>query len=234
MQEFNIPQSLEIEVSQLRKTINSLLWITKLFRTVGYSILVLVFIDLIDIFVPLNFMNPVWEFQMIGALVDLVAITLIGLVLVFSGKLEKRQKWEFPFLLWLSRLCLFVGLLYLLLIPLGINNTISLYNVNLEELNRDYSQQVLLNSNWKQQIGEASAAEFNNLLEHKSMQEVKTQTLVEVNQSQNHPDKKTPATNLPGHFKLLKSSVKFNLGALVAAALFITIWKKTLWAREWG
>ncbi|MBD2210700.1 hypothetical protein H6G27_12520 [Nostoc linckia FACHB-104] len=234
MQEFNIPQSLEIEVSQLRKTINSLLWITKLFRTVGYSILVLVFIDLIDIFVPLNFMNPVWEFQMIGALVDLVAITLIGLVLVFSGKLEKRLKWEFPFLLWLSRLCLLVGLLYLLLIPLGINNTISLYNVNFEESNRDYSQQMLLNSNWKQQISQASAAEFNNLLEHKSMQEVKTQTLVEVNQSQNHPDKKLPNTNLSRHFNLLKSSVKFNLGALVAAALFITIWKKTLWAREWG
>ncbi|BAY32409.1 hypothetical protein NIES2107_42980 [Nostoc carneum NIES-2107] len=232
MQEFNIPQSLEIEVSQLRKTINSLLWITKLFRTVGYSILVLVFIDLIDIFVPLNFMNPVWEFQMIGALVDLVAITLIGLVLVFSGKLEKRLKWEFPFLLWLSRLCLLVGLSYLLLIPLAINNTISLYNVNIEGLNQDYSQQELLNSNWKQQIGQASAAEFNNLLEHKSMQEVKTQTLVEVNRSQNHPDQKLPAINLAGNFKLLKSAVKFNLGALVAAALFITIWKKTSWARE--
>ncbi|MBD2163625.1 hypothetical protein H6G04_04320 [Calothrix membranacea FACHB-236] len=234
MQEFNIPQSLEIEVSQLRKTINSLLWITKLFRTVGYSILGLVFIDLIDIFVPLNFMNPVWEFQTIGALVDLVPITLIGLVLVFSGKLEKRLKWEFPFLLCFSRLCLLVGLLYLLLIPLGINNTISLYNVNLEELNRDYSQQVLLNSTWKQQFRQASATEFNNLLEHKSMQEVKTQTLVEVNQSQNHPDKKLPATNLSRHFNLLKSSVKFNLGALVAAALFITIWKKTSWAREWA
>lgn len=229
MQEFNIPQSLEIEVSQLRKTINSLLWITKLFRTVGYSILVLVFIDLIDIFVPLNFMNPVWEFQMIGALVDLVAITLIGLVLVFSGKLEKRLKWEFPFLLWLSRLSLLVGLLYLLLIPLGINNTISLYNVNIEVLNQDYSQQVLLNSNWKQHIGPASASELNNLLEHQNMQEVKTQTLVEVNQSQNHPD-----TNFSRNFKLLKSSVKFNLGALVAAALFITIWKETSWARAWG
>ncbi|BAY93419.1 MULTISPECIES: HpsJ-like protein, cyanoexosortase A-associated [unclassified Tolypothrix] len=231
MQEFNIPQSLEIEVSQLRKTINSLLWITKLFRTVGYSILVLVFIDLIDIFVPLNFKNPVWEFQMIGALVDLVAITLIGLALVFSGKLEKRLKWEFPFLLWLSRLCLLVGLLYLLLIPLGINNTISLYNVNIQGLNQDYSQQELLNSNWKQQSDLASAAEFNNLREHQSMREVKTQTLVDVNQSQNHPDKKLPATNLSRNFKLLKSSVKFNLGALLAAALFITIWKETSWAR---
>ncbi|BAY96827.1 hypothetical protein NIES37_07640 [Tolypothrix tenuis PCC 7101] len=234
MQEFNIPQSLEIEVSQLRKTINSLLWVTKLFRTVGYSILVLVFIDLIDIFVPLNFMNPVWELQMMGALVDLVIITLIGLVLVFSGKLEKRLKWEFPFLLWLSRLSLLVGLLYLLLIPLGINNTISLYNVNIEVLNQDYSQQVLLNSNWKQHIGPASASEWNNLLEHQNMQEVKTQTLVEVNQKQNHPDKKLPATNFSRNFKLLKSSVKFNLGALVAAALFITIWKETSWARAWG
>ena len=52
-------------------------------RWVGYGFLVLGLFDTIEIFIPAKFMNPSWEFQTFGALVERVTVPLIGFVLVF-------------------------------------------------------------------------------------------------------------------------------------------------------
>lgn len=61
-------------------------------RWVGYGLLILALFDVIEMFVPANFMNPNWEFQTFGALVERVAVPLIGFVFIFLAGLNEREK----------------------------------------------------------------------------------------------------------------------------------------------
>ncbi|MBW4450206.1 MAG: HpsJ family protein [Spirirestis rafaelensis WJT71-NPBG6] len=45
-------------------------------RSLGYGLLLLAFFDIVEMFVPPNFMNPAWEFQTFGALVERVPVPL--------------------------------------------------------------------------------------------------------------------------------------------------------------
>lgn len=82
-----------------------------LFRIAGYALLVLSLLDLIEMFVPLRFTDPAWEFQLVNNLVERVPVPLLGLVLVLVGEQSFRI---FKFLSWA---CLVVGLLFLLVVP---------------------------------------------------------------------------------------------------------------------
>lgn len=239
MPELNIYELVDGEVSKLSKSVNSLLGIINLCRLVGYSMLLLTLFDILDIFIPLQIMNPAWEFQTMGALVERVAIPLVALLLVFSGKLENRSKWEIHVLRLFSRLTLLVGLLYILLIPLGVSNTMRLYNSNLEQLNQAYSQKVSQTNQVEQQLTQATPAEIENILQRqgrsldgKNPQEVKSQLLSELNQAKQQLKTQTETKKSSETLRLFKSSVKWNLGALVSGFLFIAIWKGTRWTRQ--
>lgn len=227
------------EVSRLSKSVNSLLGIINLCRLVGYSMLLLTFFDILDIVIPLQIMNPVWEFQTMGALVERVAIPLIALLLVFSGRLENRLIWEIHVLRLFSRLTLLVGLLYILLIPLGVTNTMRLYSSNLDQFNQAYSQQVSQANQIEQQLTQATPAEIEKILQRqgrslngKNPQDVKSQLLSELNKAKQQLKTQTEAKKSSETLRLFKSSVKWNLGALVTAFLFIGIWKGTRWTRQ--
>lgn len=61
-----------------------------LFHVIGYGLLLFFLFDIVDLFFPPRFMNPIWEFQTIGALIERVPLPLIGLVLVFYGEKNYR------------------------------------------------------------------------------------------------------------------------------------------------
>ncbi|MBD2388528.1 HpsJ-like protein, cyanoexosortase A-associated [Cylindrospermum sp. FACHB-282] len=238
MPELDIYRLVEVELLKLGKSLESLTGLIDIWRLVGYGLLLLVFFDIVEIFVPPNFMNPVWEFQTMGSLVERVAVPLLSLLLIFSGKLEKRAKWERPLLAFFSWLTLLVGLLYILLIPLGVTNTVRLYNTNLEQFKREYSQQVSQANQVEKQLNETTPTQLENLLKRQGRsldgrdpQELKTQLLAQLGQAKQQIKTQGEARKSSGNLRLLKSSVKWNLGALVSAALFITIWKRTRWAR---
>lgn len=56
-----------------------------LWRLIGYGFLVLFALDVVAIVVPPNFLNPQWEFQILGEIVERVAIPFIALLLIFLG-----------------------------------------------------------------------------------------------------------------------------------------------------
>lgn len=242
MSETNIRELIEVEFTKLSKsveTIQPLLELINLWRLVGYGLLLLAFLDIIEIFVPPNFMNPNWEFQTMGKLVSQVAVPLMGVLFVFSGKLAKRAKWEPRILALLSHLTLLIGLLFILLVPLGILNTIRLYNSNIAQINTDYNQKVSQANQVEQQFSRASPVDIDNFLKRqgrssdgKNPEELKNQVLSELTQAKQQLKKQTEANKSSTTLALLKNSLKWNLGALICAALFISIWKETLWARK--
>jgi hypothetical protein len=207
-------------------------------RSLGYGLLLLAFFDIVEMFVPPNFMNPAWEFKTFGALVERVPVPLIGLVLVFFGELNSRSQWEFPLLKLLSWLTLLFALLFFLLIPLGVGNTLRLNNQSAAQISTLSKEQLSQAEQAEKQLNQATPQQIDNFLKSqgrsldgKSPEELKAQVLSKVSQAKKEIKTKAEATQSFRGLNLIKSSVKWNLGALVASGLFISIWKGTRWAR---
>lgn len=210
-----------------------------LLRILGYALLVLALFDIVEMFIPPNFMNPVWEFQTLGALVERVPVPLIGLVLVFFGELYSRTKWEFPILKLISWLTLLFAVLFILLIPLGIVNTVRLSSQSSTQINTISTQQVSQAEQVEKQLNQATPEQINNIIKSqgrssdgKNPQELKSQLLSEVSQAKKKIKSQAELTQSLQGLKLLKTSVKWNLGALVSGTLFFMLWKQTNWARR--
>lgn len=216
---------------------------SSLIRFAGYALLVLALFDLISIFIPPRFTNPVWEFQMIGAVVEHVPVPLIGLVFVFYGEANYRNKAEIHLLKFLSWASLLVGLLFLLLLPLGINNTWRINNQNNIQITNQYSQQLSQLLQVKEQLSKAKTnEEIYSVLtslnrqgrspEIKNPFQLKSRLMEEVAAAEKNVNAQAEAARANTRQELLKNSIKWNLGALVSGAVFIWSWQATRWARR--
>lgn len=212
-------------------------------RFAGYGLLILGFFDYINIFIPPQFLNPVWEFQTLGSLVERVPVPFLGLVLVFYGEWLYREKLEKQLLRVLSWACLLVGVLYLLLIPLGIRDSVRINTSNEALLRSQASQQIAQTEQIEERFNQAtSPEELNNLLKAlkagdnslntKDTQVFKEQVVSRLNNYQKTIEQQSEATLKSQRLALLKKAVKWNLGALICGVLFIYLWRVTGWARQ--
>ncbi len=213
-------------------------------RFIGYILLILAAIDVINILIPFRFTNPVWEFQMIGALVEHAPLPLIGSIFVFFGEKDYRNKIEIYILNFISWAALLAGclFLFLLLLPLGINNTWRINNQNYVQITKQSAQPMSQIRQAKELLNKAKTNEELNQVfkslnpqkntpELKNPQEVKTQLLLQIGQLEKNVNNQVQATQGNTRKELIKNSVKWNLGALVCSFAFIWIWHATDWAR---
>lgn len=212
-----------------------------LFHLIGYGLLIFVLFDLIDVLLPPRFMDPAWEFQTIGAVVERVPLPLIGFVLVFYGETDSRVKWE-PFVLKiLSWAALLIGIIFLLIIPLCVSNTVRINNLNNDRITTQASQQMTQIQQVEEQVGKATPNDLESLLNRakaqgsvpdiQNPQELKSRLLAEVNKAEKNLKKKTEVTRKNRRLELLKSTFKWSLGSLLSGCLFICIWQSSRWAR---
>ncbi len=211
-----------------------LTWSIRIARILGYGLLVLAFFDLIETFTSVEFMNAVSQFQTIGTLVERVPVTLIGLVLVFFGGLDERNKWEFLLLKCLSWLTLLVGILFILLIPLGIGNTVQINNILVAQVNTQYEQKISQAKGFEERLKQATPESILDIVKRqggsvtgKTPQQIKDELLSKVDKSKAEFKTQADASKLQQQRGWLKKSVKWNLGALISGFLFISIWKYT-------
>ena len=210
---------------------------TMILRCLGYGLLVLALFDIVEMLVPPNFMNPAWEFQTIGALVERVPVPLIGLAFVFYGEMNFRKRWEFPVLKVLSWFALVMGVIYILSIPLGVINAARLQRQSSTQINILSKQQINRAEQVKKQIDLATPEQIDNLLKRQGRslelepEKLKQRLLGEVSQAKQKIKSQAKATESSRGLNLLKKAVKWNLGAVVAGILCINIWKGTDWAR---
>lgn len=213
-----------------------------LVRLVGYGLLVFSLLDYIHLVIPPRFTDPLWEFQTIGALVEHVAAPLLGLMFVFyrhEGYLGKGERNLLGFLSWVS---LLVGLLYLLMLPLGVADTWRIYQRNNAQIAAQVSQQTQQFQKIKGQLNQAKTAQqIKQLLasltpegpspEIHSLRAFKEQFLARISQSERSIQVQADSVRTNQRQALIKNSVKWNLGALISGILFILIWHLTSWAR---
>jgi hypothetical protein len=208
-------------------------------RVIGYGLVLLALFDWIEIFAAPNFMNPTWEFQTIGALVERIPVTFIGLGLIFYGEMRSRTKWEYPIIKLLSWLTLLLALIFFLMIPLGIANTVRLSKQATTQITAASTQQITQAEQLEKQLNQATPEEINNLLKQrggslngKNPEQFKGELLSKVSQAKAGIKDQAKTVQSTRGFNLIKTSVKWNLGALVASVLFASIWKGTRWIRQ--
>lgn len=208
-------------------------------RTVGYGLLLLALFDWVEILIPPQFLNPAWELQTIGALVERVPVPLIGFALIFYAESESRSKWELPVIKLLSWLTLLFAIVYLLMIPLAIGDTVRLNKQSTEQLRSASQQQITRAEQLEKQLNEATPQQIDNILkqqgaasEGKSAQQVKDELASRLSQAKTQIKNQTKTTQSTQKLNLMKSSVKWCLGALVTATLFFSIWKGTRWTSD--
>lgn len=212
-----------------------------LLRWIGYGLLVLALFNIIELFIPLRLMNPIWELHTIGLLVERVVVPLLGLGMVFYGQTNYREDWEIPLLKGLSWACLLVGVLFVLLIPMGINDTVQLYSLAQDQFDQRSSQI----QEFKTQLNKAEGKELESLLvrfnptgaslpmnDSQKMKVFKKKLLTKISQTENTVKSEGKMVQGNQIFVLLKNSIKSNLGAVICGILFIRIWRLTRWARR--
>ncbi|MEB3282884.1 MAG: HpsJ family protein [Lyngbya sp.] len=234
------------KVDALWKFSSSLLQTIPPLRWVGYTLLILTLIDLIVLLIPPQFTNPVWEFQTMGAIVERVAVPLIGFVLVFYGEQNLRPKWERPLLKFLSLLTLLFGIVLLLFLPLGVINTFRINQQSDSQINTQVEQRITQIQQVQQQLEQATTEEqMENLLSRldtqgrtpeiqsaQELEEIKNQLSNFISRTESTTKTEAEATRKNRRILLLKNSIKWNLGALISGVLFIAIWKATAWTRQ--
>lgn len=233
------------KVESLWRSSTELLQTSVLVRGVGYGLLLLVLFDLISLFIPPAFMNPAWELQTFGAIVERIAVPLIALVLIFWGGRNSRFKFELPLIKLLSWLSLLIAILLLLSVPLGVFNTVRLDRQANTQIKNQIEQSKTQIKKIKERVGNITTTEqLNELLtqfnqgssspniESSQLGNIKKELLSSLSQGESNIAAQAQTAQMNQRIVLLKSSVKWNLGALVSSALFAWIWLLTDWSRK--
>ncbi|MDM9383289.1 HpsJ family protein [Chlorogloeopsis sp. ULAP01] len=214
-----------------------------LLRVIGYALLIFTLIDYCAALIPPRLTDPSWEFQVIGRLVDIVWAPLLGMTFIFLYNRKTIVSYrQLSILRFFSWSALFLGIAYILMLPLVINNSLTLYrNINNQFTLQQVQQQEQLQQLTTKVNTLNSAQELNNLakilnlpneadsnqsskdLQHKLSQQLKTFA--------NNASSAANAARQEQIKNLIKASVKTNLGLLLSGFCFITLWKLTDWVR---
>ncbi|UZQ53372.1 HpsJ family protein [Trichothermofontia sichuanensis B231] len=210
-------------------------------RWVGYGLLLFFGIEVGQILIPPRFLNPVWELEAIGAIVERVVVPLLGMGLIFFGEHYGRRRPEKLLLRGISWLAGLMALGFLLMVPLGVVNTVRITTQTNQTLTTQAGQQLEQLQQLQSRV-EASTPEtlqplveqLNRagvMLERNDPATLKAEVATRLEGIQAQIEQQVTMTQKAQFRQLLKNSVKWNLGAMIASALFLMIWRTTQWAR---
>lgn len=210
-------------------------------RLVGYGLLLFALADTLLVFYPPQFTNAAWELQTMGAVVERLPVPLLGLVMVFFGEDYERNRLEDIFLKIVSWFSLLLAIAFLLLLPLGINNTLRINAENNQGIQAQAQQRQAELEAVETQVNESSSGDLQNLalelnrmglpVDTANTQALKSDILARVATAKEQLPGQTQAARNNQRQVLLKNSFKWNLGALIGSILFFYIWRGTYWAR---
>jgi len=172
------------------------------------------------------------------AAVDNCWALLLGFVLAFYRQQDVLRRFELRVLALLSWLALVLGLVFLLLLPLGVTNTLRLY--------RDVSQQSVETLSTRQQQYRSAQQQLNRELSAREQQQIAQRFGIDPSEVGNvqanfaqrlEREQRTFTRRLHQETRdrqrqLLENGARVSLGTLLAGVIFLVIWRQTLWARR--
>lgn len=215
-------------------------------RAVGYGMLLFFLLDLTNLFIPPNFMNPAWELQTFGGIIERIAIPLLGMMLLFWGGRSSRFKFELPLLKSLSWLALVGAILLFLAVPLGIFNTVRIYRQSSAQITAQVEQSKTQIKQIQDQLSTVTtqdqmqellsrlsqAGRVPEMKDREQLERVKKDLDATLSQGERSLDTQAQTVQQTQRLSLFKNSVKWNLGAIISGCLFLWVWLLTDWARR--
>jgi hypothetical protein len=207
-------------------------------RSIGYALLLLVAFDAIATLIPFRFFSPSWEFNTIGRFVERVPLVLLAFGIIFYASREpKNQKDR---IIWISLrwLTLIIGICFLLMAPLLVVNSIRLKTQTDTQVATEVTQQLSSLDKLEKQIKAGNPIDIKNSvlktnpnpqldLENKTPDEVKNQLLKEISVSKQNTRQNVEKKWQSNRTDQVKNTVKWFMGAIVAAVSLIWIWRFT-------
>lgn len=229
-------RTIQVATEKLERSRKMLSWI-------GYFILGLTFLDYVFLLMPPRFLDPTWELNIIGNLVENVWAPLLGFALVFVRQENGFKKLELKLLSWLSRLMLLMAIIYFLSAPLIISNTIKLQQKSFSELKTQLETQKNQVAQFKKQLSQIPDRQLENYLKQNkskassSLKNSSSDRLLEkafdqVEQEQIKSSEQIKAAYKKQKFSLIQQSLKWCMGTLFSGAIFLVFWRHTEWARK--
>ncbi len=211
--------------------------VLSLFRIVGYGLLVLTLFDVVSALIPPQFGEPGWLFQTSGGFVERSAVPLIGFILAFYGNQEARDRKELLLLKALSWISLLAGIFYLILLVIFFVTLPGLNERGEAQLKAQFDPRINQAQQIQTQLAKADNAQIDALIKsNKSTitdpQKFKDTVIQQAAAAEKSLQAQASMTRGSQKMALIKSAVKWGLGALVSAILFIQIWAGTAWSRQ--
>ncbi|WP_299487917.1 HpsJ family protein [Acaryochloris sp. IP29b_bin.137] len=202
---------------------------TFVLRLTGYALLLLTLVDTLATILPPQLLDPAWELETIGRLVERSPVPLIGFALVASGGRRFRQSLDRLCFKAVPALAIIIGLAYCLMIPLGISDSLRLSNQH-QTASETLIQQAADIQKLEQRLSEAPASDVAewaqkfqpNLAEGQNQAEIKAGVLAQLKANQASLNAQiSRASQQPA--QLQKRTIKWLVGALVAGLSFLYI-----------
>ena len=135
-----------------------------LIRFAGYGFLLFALSNTVTHFIPPDFLNPEWELGVMGPLVEQSPIPILGMLFAFYRGMDWRFEFEIPVLRFLSWASLVVAILYALMLPLLVADTLRIDSWYLRQAEQQDAQRLGGLSQLNQQLdGVESASTLREL-----------------------------------------------------------------------
>lgn len=211
-------------------------------RKLGYGLLVISLIDFIFILIPPEFLNPVWEYKVIGDIIKLVPLPLFSLLLIFVGERTNRQPIEKLPLKILSWMTLGIAIFFFLLLPLIITDYVRIDRFNNNQISTETNLQKRKLNATQEQLSKMDAQQIQDLIPARgedgslgtipeSPQKAKESIVNNIEQAKSQADARAAIARENVTLNLIKNSVKLFLQSTLSAILYILLWTGTKWAR---
>lgn len=199
--------------------------------------------DILQSLIPLGFTNPLWEMSAMSSLVERVPIPILGFLFIFWGEDQERKIWEEKLLKLLPWLCVSLGIIFLLMLPLTTINTWRINQANNLQVDQKLQQeqrQIIQLESQVNQVNLEQLIAIATQLKSVGMEinitqpqpQLKADILAQIVKAKTQmPDRATALKNNQT-FDLLKKSLKLFLGALISSVLYLQIWRSSSWIKE--
>jgi hypothetical protein len=210
-----------------------------LWRFGGCALLILALFDTIESFIPPQLMNPAWELQFMGTLIERSPVPVLGFLFVFFAEYLRRSRkkqWVAISLSWLS---LAVAILMLLMVPLIITNTFRVEGRTTAQFNVQLEQQMAQTQNVETALRSANGENLEALLrklgrtvDGADTEQLRAEALDEVAVARRTLQDRADEVKATQRLTLTKRSYKWSAQALVVGGLLGYLWFATGWIRR--
>jgi len=208
-------------------------WYNTVFCLIGYCLLGFALFDIINLFIPPRFLNAAWELEMVRSLVERVPVPLLGMGLVLLGEKNQARRKT------LSIVSLIAGVMFLLLVPLGINDSLRISQQKVGEINNQASLQLTQLAQARNQVERATTdQDIKDILTTLNLkvisdkvntpEQIKSNLLIRIQEVENTVKLKANKTTQNLKLAIIKNAVKLIMQAMIAGVVFLLLGRKSL------